>query len=222
MLLKAMHVTRLPEVRASVRNGTFQVYDCAGCGVVFHVERSTVYTDFEAGHYVAVEPLTLDGNGAWIARRAAHAAAFDAAFTFGPDVAVGLAGTLTKRLVPGHLALREKLLAWDAGLDDRALEALKLDALAALRLSATDWVFRLLRLLPPGGHLLLGRYRRTPALDRAFGSTRVVAPPRAEAFHTALRSAYDARVAGWEDARARYPWLQDDWVVDGAFGTRGG
>ena len=49
-----------------------------------------------------------------------------------PAAAAALAVGLRVRLVFGLVALREKLLAWDAGLDDVDLELLKLAAMRAV------------------------------------------------------------------------------------------
>jgi hypothetical protein len=191
------------------------VYSCGECSRPFHVEKATVYTDFERGHYLAVEPW---GRRPVAPLRAVHQRVFDECFLLGPEIAEELAASMTHRIVFGRIGLREKLLAWDEGLDDRVLEALKLDALHRLGLDRAAWQLRLLAILPPGGHLLFGRYPVDEA--SADRGDQAVSSPRPMDHHTALRSAYTRRLARWSDLRATYPWLGDDWFVDGSLGAR--
>jgi len=119
-VLKGVHISWLPEVRETVRDGTFARHTCPSCGLTVQIESSTAYTDFEHGQYVGVEsPERTD----WRVARAHHLRVFDECFTFGPPVAEELAGSMIHRVVFGVHALREKVLVWDAGLDDRAVEA---------------------------------------------------------------------------------------------------
>lgn len=55
-LLKGIHVSRLPAVKADIREGRFQVYTCGACGHKVQIEVPGVCTDFPNGQYIAVEP----------------------------------------------------------------------------------------------------------------------------------------------------------------------
>ncbi|MEQ1570957.1 MAG: CpXC domain-containing protein [Myxococcota bacterium] len=197
-LLKGMHITRLPEVKASIRDGTFQVFRCPGCGAATEVDRPSVYTDFDAGHYVGVEPRR-GGDRDEAKRR--HRAVYDHAFLLGPAAASELATRTVHRVVFGHRALREKVLAWDAGLDDVVVELAK--ALAFGRRVDSAEV-RLIGLLPPGEHLWFAVYAHGthPPVDH-----RVV-----------LRSEYEGCLARREELRDAFPWVFDDWIVEASRG----
>ncbi len=214
-LLKGMHITRLPEVRAAIREGTFQVFACPSCAAPVGVERPTVYTDFENRQYLAVEPTGADDLAE---RVAAHAAVFDACFLFGPDVAAELGGGMTRRLVFGLRALREKVLAWDAGLDDRALEGVKLAAMGERDWDPRAVELRLLAVHAAGGHLLLGAYPLQRHGPLGAG-VRVVPNAHALGHVTVVRAHYEAVLADLEQLRGEAPWIFGDWVVDASLGA---
>jgi hypothetical protein len=207
-LAKGLHITRLPEVRAEILAGTFQVFDCPACGARAAVEARTVYTDFDRRQYVAVEPgPTAD----WAEARRLAVEVFDAAFTFGPPVAEELAGNMRCRLVFGMRSLREKLLIWDAGLDDRVVEALKADWLRRRGLELHAEVLRVVA-VHEGGHILLARFDPAPPLPEG-----VLAVQRAAAvlgFETFLGAQYERRLSLARQISGDYPFLQDPWVVD--------
>lgn len=206
-LLKGIHASRLPQVRADILAGRFQRFPCPACGMTLQVEDSTVYTDFERGHYVAVEPPDPPD---WRASREKHVAIFDRCFTFGPPVAEELAHGMTPRLVFGVRALTEKLLAWDAGLDDRLIEGLKGQWLEEQGRGPADEELRLTSVLP-GGHLVLVRLepRDAPAPD---GPESVATRPPVLLGHVCIPAwQYERALA----TRAQpYPWVGQDWAVD--------
>ena len=208
-LLKGMHITNLAEVQAQIRDGTFQVNACPGCGETFVVERTSVYTDFDRGHYVAVEP---EGCPDWRAARAVHRKVFDESFTMAPDVAQEIGQRLTTRLAIGLRALREKVLAWDAGLDDRALEGVKLALMHRKGRSPQSCVLRLQAVYEDGGHMLFGVYPKAewpPATD-----VQVVPTTKAIDHEMADRTIYETILADLPRLRAAAPWIFTDWLVD--------
>lgn len=210
-ILKGLHITRLPEQRQAILDGTFQRFRCEGCGQAVRVERTdTVYTDFDRGHYVAVESRHAPD---WRRSKAKHAAVWDQAFTLGPAVAEELSHGMRHRLVFGTLALREKLLAWDNDLDDLVLEAVKGDALRARGLSLHDEELRLSAVVPDGPLLFM---RLSPPLPVPEGPDGVcVLPPLEVRGHVfAARGDYRERLRRRSEAFGDYPWLGDDWVVD--------
>lgn len=202
-LLKGMHITRLPEVKAAIRDGTFQVFQCGGCGTPMHVEKATIYTDFEAGHYVGVE---VAGGTDWAEAKERHRKVYDDAFLIGPPAAAELALSTRHRVVFGLRALREKVLAWDAGLDDAMVEVAKLRLMERDRIRYTEQELRLVAVLPPGDHLLFARYARAeggpPHRPRVLGHL------------VAQRGWFDKLFARREEHRETYPWVFDDWFVD--------
>lgn len=212
-LLKGMHITRLPEVRASIMDGTFQVFACPECGAPTGVERPTVYTDFPGKLYIAME---LSGEVDVLALRAAHQSVFDQCFLFGPDVAADLAQGMTCRLVLGIRALREKVLAFHHGIDDRALEGVKL-----VVAGNNDWDLLQvqLRLLAvhQGGHLLFGVY---PLHRRERPTGQRVVPNDPAIDHVTVRaSTLEAILAEPERLRGAAPWLYEPWIVDASVGA---
>lgn len=209
-VLKGVYASWLPEVHAAVRDGSFARCRCPACSATLQVETETVYTDFERGYYVGVASPEVAG---WRAVRARHAAAFDSTITFGPPVAQELAGSLVHRVVFGAHALREKILLWDAALDDRVVEALKGDWLRTRGLRAADVVLRASDVLP-GGHILfavLEPWEPVPTDDS--GITLLGMPRLLE--HVSLRAElYERRLMRRSRIAGEYPALADDWLVD--------
>ena len=204
-LLKGMHITRLPDVQEQLRHGTFQVFTCPGCDEGAVVERTSVYTDFEHGHYVAVEPSGTEDVHAALQR---HQRIFDHAFELGPEVAQELGRRLTTRLVIGLPALREKVLCWDNGLDDHVVEGVKLVGMAAFGGSPRTHVLRLSTVLEDGGHLLFSVFER-PLRPGQFTPDR----------HQMVRRAdYDAMLADTPRLRGMVPWVFRPWLVDVSLG----
>lgn len=193
-LLHGAYVGRLPEVKRAIREGRFQRFACTGCGADVRVEASLVYTDLPNGQYIAVEPPATPD---WRAARRRHVEVFDGAFVLGPPCAERLAHGMRHRMVLGVDALREKVLLWDAGLDDRVVEAVKHDALVAEGAATAAHLLRVIAVLD-GGHLLCRRF--------TGGSTSGTVLLPAAAY--ARRQAASKRIA------AELPCLADDWVVD--------
>lgn len=123
-LADGLHITRLPEVRQKILDGTFHHVACHECGRVSVVQTKTLYTDFERLHWVAVAPPWLVSD--WPSWAGIVSAEFDHNLRVAASPLVSdLAERFTVRLVFGLDALAEKLHAWDAGLDDRLVEGLK-------------------------------------------------------------------------------------------------
>ena len=204
-MLKGMHVTSLPEQRAELLAGTLHTFLCPKCSAAIRVEIATVYTDFDRSDYVAVEPI---GTMLSMELRRFHQGVFDRAFTLGPEVAQELGCSVRHRLVAGLPALREKVMAWDAGLDDRVLEATKADQQAQRGLRGEEW--RLARVLT-GGHLVFARLAPTSPTEEGC----CVVPCRAHlGFHTVPRAIYERRLRDRADIADAYPALMGSWVVD--------
>src|SRR5262249_22561095 len=119
-----------------------------------------------------------------------------------------------RRLVFGFRALREKLVLWDAGLDDRVVEAVKGDLLREDDQAPRDVVLRIARVLD-GGHLLFALYEPVrPPEGLAPEEPWVCKPPAPHDFMTAPAAMYAARAAEPSRIERDYPWLHDDWLID--------
>ena len=208
-LAAGIPITRLPEARQQILDGTFLVFDCAGCGRATAVTAPTVYTDFERHQYVVVE---TPQRRPWSSLREIHTRVFEDSFTLGPPIATEMASRFSKRGVYGFPALREKLLIWDAHLDDLVVEVVKAEITACLELRPDEVSFRL-RAVLPGGHLLFSLHEPVPAApDRAPEARPVLSRP--VEFETVPADAYHACRDQRHGLVDRYPWLADDWIVD--------
>lgn len=181
-LARGLHITRLPLIRQQLLDGTFQIFTCTACQKPTVIEATVVYTDFERFEYVAVE---TSGSATWQAALARHKTVFQGCFENGPPIAHDMGAKFKRRVVYGFRALREKLLLWDAGLDDRVVEAVKGDLIADEGEAPKRIVLRLSRILE-GGHLLFAAYRPVVAEPE---------PARSEAERAAEAEAQRAELA---------------------------
>lgn len=157
-LVFSVNVDRKPVLREQILDESFQREDCPGCSHSFRMEPELTYLDVGRGLWI----------GCWQASRLASwerwaqqaQASFDKAFgAGGPPEARAIGDGLTVRVTFGWSALREKIIALEAGLDDVVLELAKATILrqeggappanADLRLLAVDdealvfaWVHR--------------------------------------------------------------------------------
>lgn len=115
---QSVNASRTPEIRHDIVAGTFHTARCPSCGATSVLERKFLYCDFDRNTIFLVQPR--DARHLW------------------EDASVELDGTLSKvpvdvsrtqdrhcRVVFGLGELREKLIAQDAGLDDRLVELSK-------------------------------------------------------------------------------------------------
>jgi hypothetical protein len=128
-LATGVHVARLPAIRDDILARRFHRAACAACGATTEIRRPFVYTDFGRRHWILA--ATADDLARWPAWEARLRRDVSHAFDHGSPLAHGLADQLQARVVFGHDELREKLVVWDAGLDDALVECLKLRALAS-------------------------------------------------------------------------------------------
>ncbi len=193
-----------PEVRTALLEGRLGEVTCA-CGISSRVWVPSVYTDFEHGAYVALAGPVSD----WRELVPTHAKVFDGALTLGPPFARSIGARLKHRLVLDPLALREKVVLFEANLDDRVVEALKGAWLKQQGLGPTDELLRVSAVLE-GGHLLLGRWQPGPV--RGDGPW-VMERPTLLGHVTLLAERYQKR---WmrRDATSLWPALAHPWMVD--------
>jgi hypothetical protein len=123
-----VHITRVPHVREQILARTFHTFTCASCSSMFPVTKRLVYTDFDRDHWILVG---LAGDEAtWPASEAQLNKDITMAFDHGSPLVHWIANRIRSRVVFGYEALREKLVIWDAGIEDGVIECMKLRAIA--------------------------------------------------------------------------------------------
>ena len=125
-LVLSVNVASQPEARQAILDGSFQRRTCRSCSTQFCVDPEFTYVDLARGQYIGVWPAARRGE--WQACAQRCLSAFERAFAGSPAQVSGLA----PRVVFGWPALQEKLLAKDAGIDDRTLEVAKLAVVSSL------------------------------------------------------------------------------------------
>jgi hypothetical protein len=124
-VLESINADRRPDLRDAILDGTLQVVSCGRCDARFRVAPALNYMDSERGQWISAQPLSQ--IGAWPENEAAAVAVFATAYgEDAPPPAREIGAGLVVRLTFGWAAFREKLVAREAGLDDRILEELKM------------------------------------------------------------------------------------------------
>ncbi len=124
-LYHSVNADRRPDLRAEILDGSFQRVTCGNCHATFRADPEFNYLDIGRGQWIAAHPQDALADCETLA--AADQASFERAY--GPAASAGaraIGEGLAMRVVFGWHALREKLVAADAGLDDVELELLKL------------------------------------------------------------------------------------------------
>jgi len=127
----SVNADRRPDYRDAIIGNVFQEVECGECGETFRLQPEFNYLDAGRGQWIA--SLPADRLRAHLAVEDESKALFDR--SYGPDApaaAQAVGRTLDMRVTFGWPALREKLVARAAGLDDTVLEMLKLDLLRRL------------------------------------------------------------------------------------------
>lgn len=116
---------RRPDLVEEIQRGRFQRWPCA-CGAPQVVDHAMLYVDFDQGHWITMLPLR--GETGWARHEQEAVASWrENMVVNAPPIMRRLSGQTAVRCVFGLAALREKLLAWHAGLSDAWLEILKLE-----------------------------------------------------------------------------------------------
>lgn len=124
-----LHITRLPAVRQQILDRTFHRVTCPRCGRVTTIDKKFLYTDFSRFHWIGVCPRTWTPR--WSVIEASLTAEFERVICrAAPPAIQALGPKFQVRLVFGYEQLAEKLHIFDAGLDDRIVERVKLRILA--------------------------------------------------------------------------------------------
>lgn len=129
-LVLSINAGRRADQRQAILDGSFQRETCPACGAAFRVDPQFSYVDLTRGQYFGVWPQSSRADWAACAERTR--AGFDTAYgAAAPPEAQALGAGLSVRAVFGWPALVEKLIAADAGIDDRSLEVAKLAILSS-------------------------------------------------------------------------------------------
>jgi hypothetical protein len=125
----SINADRRPDLRSAILDGSLSCQPCRACGERLTFEPQLTYLDVGRRQWILAE--SSDARTDWDALEQQADEVYAAAFGSGaPDAARSIGATLVPRLVFGWPALIEKLLCQEYGLDDVALEALKLAAIA--------------------------------------------------------------------------------------------
>lgn len=198
-IAESLHVSTRPDLREDIIAGRFHRFSCPSCGAWTTIEKLMAYTDFDRHHWFTVVP-TVE-LPFWTEWREFAESSFRATMIerCAPMVREEMAPRMRKRLVFGLASLRDKLIACDHGLDDRALEVFKLallrehgvlpDARVACHLTEASKDSLVFDLVQPGS------------------------PPSIEHL-TIDRSDYERLAAGDAELAVRWPELFDGIVVD--------
>lgn len=125
----AVHVATRAALREAVLAGDFHRFLCPRCGHHTTIEKLMAYTDFDRHHWFTVVPsaeLPFASQWCAFADETFRATMIENCPAWIRDE---VAPEMRRRVVFGLASLREKLVAHDAGLDDRALELMKLTVL---------------------------------------------------------------------------------------------
>ena len=124
-LVMSISADRRADLREAILDGSFQRKVCPACATAFRPEPEFTYIDFARGQYIFVYPVAK--RTAWQEWAAKATAIFDS--TLGKNAtkeAMVLGKKVDPRVVFGWPALIEKILARQAGIDDRTLEVAKI------------------------------------------------------------------------------------------------
>lgn len=195
----SVNADRRPDLREAILKGEFQRETCPACGAGFRLDAAFVYTDLGRGQWIAAQPVT--GLDDWTERERQARALFDSSYGPGaPPLVQEIGRRLTPRIVFGWSALREKLIAAAAGLDDHVLELLKTAVMRNLPSAPFSAATspRLMDFEPGGGRLLVGWVRNA---DDAVGDLHWVAR---ELYDEIAADADQGDDAVWADLRAQF------------------
>lgn len=119
---------RRADLRQAVLDGTFNRVECASCGHRMSVARTVGFWDWERKQFVVAYPLWAEAHWRDLARVTSEQLIRNLALS----APVGMSAAIehfTARVVFGYDSLREKFIAWDAGIDDIDVEHAKVGLL---------------------------------------------------------------------------------------------
>lgn len=124
----SVNADRRPDLRAAILDGSFQQESCGQCGTVLRIPPHLTYLDMARKQWFMID--SADRINGFEALEDSARQTWDRAFgSRATPHARRMGEGMTSRLVLGWPALREKLIAFELGLDDVALEMCKLGVL---------------------------------------------------------------------------------------------
>lgn len=127
----SVNADRRPDLRDEILEDVFQTATCSACDHSFRLEPDFNYLDVGQGQWIAALPARKARGH--LEAAAEKEAVFDLSYGAGaPAAAQAVGKDLTRRLVFGWPALREKLVLAGLGFDDVLWEVAKLDLLRSL------------------------------------------------------------------------------------------
>lgn len=127
-----LHISARPDVRRAILDGTFHRFHCPNCGRTTLVDKMLAHTDFPKRHWFLVAPSNgLPWRRRWL--EIANESFTATMVNHAPPMVVQWGKEMMRRLMFGLASLREKLVTFDVGLDDRIIELLKIQLIRDLR-----------------------------------------------------------------------------------------
>lgn len=127
----SLNAARAQAQRQAIMDGSFQRFTCEGCDARFRADGPLIYIDFDQKLWIGVFPASWEAS--WWKCEQEPALAFQRNMQERcPPMVRDWAPGFSIRAVFGLESLREKLVAHEARIDDRALEAYKLELLRGM------------------------------------------------------------------------------------------
>ncbi|GGH25035.1 CpXC protein [Cribrihabitans marinus] len=124
----SVNADRRPDLRDDILNDSFQDTVCEACEAEFRLQPEFNYLDVGRGQWIAAMPAGRMPDYLEVEDQVSEV--FETSYgSKAPKAAQEIGDGLTVRLTFGWPAVREKILTREAGIDDVALEILKLDML---------------------------------------------------------------------------------------------
>jgi hypothetical protein len=207
-----INAERTPGMVENLLDGRFQRFDCRVCGRAGVVDNELLYLDLTRKHWVGMFPPARRPEQAALGAHVERC--LDEALAAAPPALARTRAEFLVRVVFGVAELREKVMAWHAGLDDAVLEILKLDLMAQQAvLVARGMVGLVLDGILADSTLLFrpqwaepGQAEREPVVVSVGGAAYV----EARAAWPELRAAHAALAAGPYVSIRRYLWPRAD------------
>ena len=139
-IARGIPLSQAPWLREAILGGRLHTFVCAACETGFRVESIFSYLDVRRQTWMCVLPdaAHADLPGAL---RLAESTFTQTMVAEGPSMVRDWGRQAVRRVVFGLASLREKLIAFEHGLDDRLLEGTKLAVMRALGLQPEQPLF---------------------------------------------------------------------------------
>lgn len=125
LVVESANVQRFPDFRVQLLARTFMRFSCAACSNRFVIEHEMLYTDLERRQFFGVFPRA-EASRFSQCEELIEATYRQAFVDESPHVIRVSLDNCVRRVVFGYEQLREKVVCFEAGLDDHIVEAIKL------------------------------------------------------------------------------------------------